>query len=115
MAKRNNDVEFVKNLIKNVSIRTNVAQLGRVISYANENHSKVNVQPLALNKSGTKRGMLLNVHIGRLLREVVQVGDVVVILFMDRSLENWNGSNSDFVLTSERMHDVNDAFIVEVY
>lgn len=113
--KRDNDVQFIKTLMKNMSIQTNVSQLGRVIGYVNDDHSKVNIQPLALNKNGDKRAMLLNVHVGRLLRQEIKIGDVVVILFMDRSLENWDLTNRDFILTSERMHNVNDAFVIEVY
>lgn len=116
MSKRDNDVDFVKRLSQNIAVNIHVAQLCRVTQIVDPDGSKVNAQPMALNFSdGSKRGMLLNVHVGRLLRSEIKVGDVVVVMFLDRSQENWNGTNRDFVLTSKRMHDVNDAFVVEVY
>lgn len=115
MVMRNNDTKFINDLMQNIGIKTNVAQLCRVVSFPKDDHSKVNVQPLPLNQSGTKRAMLINVHVGRLLRHEIKVGDVVVVLFLDRSIENWDGTSNDFVLSSTRTHNVNDAFVVEVY
>lgn len=115
MKSRDNDVIFIKTLEQRMGVQTNVAQLCRVVSFPKEDHSKVNVQPLPRNQTGTKRAMLLNVHVGRLLRKELTVGDVVVILFLDRSIENWDGTSDDFILSSTRMHNVNDAFVIEVY
>lgn len=112
---RDQDVQFIKNLMHNVNAKMNVSQLCRVVSFSNDDHSKVNVQPLPHNQSGSKRPMLLNVHVGRLLRSELVVGDVVVVLFLDRSIENWDGSNRDFIITNTRMHNVNDAFVIEVF
>lgn len=115
MSVRNNDVEFLNRLIWNMQIKMNVAQICRVTDISATDGSKVDAQPLAYNSSGSKRGLLLGVHVGRMLRDEIKVGDVVLVLFLDRSLENWDGSNHNFVLTSKRMHDVNDAFVIEVY
>lgn len=115
MSTRDNDTKFIKSLEQRMSVQTNVAQLCRIVSFPKEDHSKVNVQPLPRNQSGTKRAMLLNVHVGRLLRNELKIGDVVVVLFLDRSIENWDGTNRDFILSSTRTHNVNDAFVIEVY
>lgn len=112
---RDNDVLFVKSLMNNIAVKTNVAQLCRVTRIVTDDGSKIDAQPLPLNRNGDKRALLVNVHVGRLLRSELKVGDVVVVIFIDRSLENWDGTNRDFVLTSGRMHDVNDAFVIEVY
>lgn len=112
---RDQDVQFINNLMHNINAKLNVSQLCRVVDFSNEDHSKVNVQPLPHNQSGTKRPMLLNVHVGRLLRSELKIGDVVVVLFIDRSIENWDGTNRDFIITNNRMHNANDAFVIEVY
>lgn len=42
-------------------------------------------------------------------------GAVVLVLFLDRSMENWSkADNREFSLANKRMHDVNDAVICEV-
>lgn len=115
MSKRDQDVRFIKMLMRNFGIVTNVAQLCRVTRFENKDHSKVDVQPLARTQSGNKRGLLINVHVGRLLRNELKIGDVVVVTFIDRSTENWDGSNRDYYLASDRTHSVNDAFVIEVY
>lgn len=113
--KNNNDVEFFTHILPdNISANINVAQLGRVDRiYADG--KKAQVQPLAMKGDGNSRAPLVGVHIGRMLRDEVHVGDVVVILFIDRSIAAFNGSNDEFPLSNTRMHSINDAFIIEVY
>lgn len=112
---RDQDVAFwIRKLPEYINSNLSVAQLGRLTSIDN-NRKTASVQPMALKSDGSKRSLLLNVHVGRLLRDELSVGDVVLVLFLDRALSNWDGSNSDFELSGTRMHDINDAFIVEVY
>lgn len=113
--RKDQDVQFLNILVNNIMAKTNVAQLCRVVKFVDDDHKRVNVQPLPRNQSGSKRPMLLNVHVGRLLRPELKIGDVVVVLFFDRSIENWDRTNKDFVLSGTRLHSVNDAFVVEVY
>lgn len=113
--RRDQDVQAIKNIMHNTITKINVAQLCRIVNFVDDDHSRINAQPLPRTQSGNKRGMLLNVHVGRLLRPELKIGDVVVVQFLDRSIENWDRTNKDFILSSTRMHSVNDAFVVEVY
>ena len=114
MQKRNNDIRFVDDLINNIGIDINVAQLCSVVSI-DKDKKKLNAQPLALDEKGNKRGMLLNVNVGRLLINEVKVGDVVVVIFLDRSSVNFDGTNSFYKLDNKRTHQINDSFVIEVY
>lgn len=114
MPTRNNDTIFVKELISNINANLHVAQLARVV-FLSEDKSRANVQPLALNYSGSKRALLMNVPVGKASQQFIRVGGVVSVLFLDRALANWDGSNQDFTLSSKRMHDLNDAVITEVF
>lgn len=110
MSIRNADVKFVNRLVNNIGVGINVAQLGRVTKI--EGH-KANVQPMMLSYSKAKRPMLLDVPIGMTCRPYIKVGSVVVVLFMDRDMSNWDGTSKDIVLDSKRMHNISDAVIIE--
>ena len=114
MPVRNNDTIFIKELISNINANLHVAQLGRVV-FINEDKTRVNVQPLVRNYSGSKRALLMNVPVGKSAQQFIRIGSVVGVIFLDRSMENWYKTNSDFALTSKRMHDLNDALIWEVF
>ena len=45
----------------------------------------------------------------------IDVGSVVGVVFLDRSLVNWDGTANEFKLDSERMHNLNDAVVMEVF
>ncbi|MGK4018259.1 ABC transporter substrate-binding protein [Weissella paramesenteroides] len=112
---RDNDVAFFLNVLPNTIKSTlNVAQLGRVTRLYDGN-KKAEVQPLALSSDETPRARLIGVHVGKTKRNIIAVGDVVVVMFMDRSIANFDGSNKLFKLSANRLHDLNDSFIVEVY
>lgn len=112
---RDNDVSFFLNVLPNtIKATLNVAQLGRVTRLYNDN-KKAEVQPMALNSDGSQRAQLNGVHVGKTKRGFIAVGDVVIVLFLDRSIANFDGSSSTFKLSSTRLHDLNDSFIVEVY
>lgn len=89
------------------------------------------VQPLALYKSGEKRGPIQNVPVLKPVTKVtftdtsgtkqtakvdldIKVGDVVQVLFDDRDTTNHKGSKS-YTLFSERTHDLNDGTIIGKY
>ncbi|KRO15907.1 Gp138 family membrane-puncturing spike protein [Lacticaseibacillus saniviri] len=122
---RDNDIKFFREFATQLAISINVAQLGRVVSVSADK-KKADIQPMALNQSGSKRGMLLNVAVARHLQQKIRLegessyldqikkGDVAIVVFLDRSVENWGGGNSDFTLGSLRMHNVNDAVVVGV-
>lgn len=111
---RDQDIRFIRSLIRQINIGLHVSQLGRVYK-VNEDKSRVDIQPLALNSSGSKRAPLVNVPVGLVARQYIQEGCVVLVTFLDRSRENWSdASNLEFTLGSQRMHDVNDAVVSEV-
>jgi len=112
---RNNDTAFFLGVLPDtIKATINVAQLGRVTRLYADN-SKAEVQPLAKKSDGTSRALLIGVHVGKTKRSMIEVGDTVVVLFMDRSIANFDGSSNEFELSANRMHDLNDSFIVEVY
>jgi hypothetical protein len=112
---RDNDVSFFLNVLPNtIKATLNVAQLGKVTRLYDDN-KKAEVQPLALSSDETPRARLIGVHVGKTKRNIIAVGDVVVVMFMDRSIANFDGSNKLFKLSANRLHDLNDSFIVEVY
>lgn len=113
--KNNNDVlTFLHAIPDMISAGINVAQLARV-DRLYENNQKAQVQPLAKKSDGSSRAPLIGVHVGKLLRDVINVGDIVVVIFMDRSMAAFDGTANEFPLVNNRMHSVNDAFIIEVY
>lgn len=112
---RDNDVAFfLKVLPDTIKATLNVAQLGKVTRLYDDK-KKAEVQPLALTSEGKKRAQLIGVHVGKTKRDFIEIGDVVVVLFMDRSIANFDGSSNIFKLSAKRLHDLNDSFIVEVY
>lgn len=112
--KRDQDIRFVRILQNNINANLHVAQLARVYK-VNDNNSLADVQPLALDEKGNKRAPLINVPVGLTVRNYLTVGSVVLVQFLDRSMENWGKhDNSEFSIANKRMHDVNDAVITEV-
>lgn len=114
MVLRDNDTKFVRQLVNNINANLHVCQLAKVTAL-NDDHTRASVQPLALNATGTKRALLMNVVVGRSAQTFIDVGSVVGVVFLDRSLVNWDGTANEFKLDSMRMHNLNDAVIVEVF
>lgn len=114
MVLRDNDTKFVRQLVNNINANLHVCQLAKVTAL-NDDHTRASVQPLALNATGTKRALLMNVVISRSARSFIEIGSVVGVIFLDRSLTNWDGTANEFRLDSKRMHDLNDAVIMEVF
>ena len=111
---RDQDIRFLKSFMNSLNAKLHVAQLGRVYR-TNKDNSLVDIQPLALNLSGTKRAPLINVPVGLVARQYIKEGAVVLVQFLDRSKEDWNRtSNQEFPINSRRMHDINDAVVSEV-
>lgn len=112
---RNNDVLFFLHVLPDaIKSEINVSQLGRVVNLYDDN-KKAYVQPLALKSNGDKRPILVGVHVGKRLRQEIEVNDVVLVMFLDRSIANFNGDNETFELSSKRMHSLNDAFVIDIY
>ena len=80
---RNNDTIFIKELISNINANLHVAQLGRVV-FINEDKTRVNVQPLVRNYSGSKRALLMNVPVGKSAQQFIRIGSVVGVIFLDQ-------------------------------
>ena len=56
----------------------------------------------------------MNVHISKTVRDILKVGDVAIVLFLDRNINNFDGTNKNFIIANDRTHSVNDAVIVGV-
>ena len=78
---RDQDIRFLRGFINTLNANLHVAQLGRVYR-TNEDNSLVDIQPLALNSSGTKRAPLINVPVGLVARQYIKEGAVVLVQFL---------------------------------
>lgn len=111
MALRGNLDIFANEMKKNISRDLNVGTLGSVVSLS-QSKDLANIQPMALTSSGIKRAMLIDVRVSRAVRDMIKVGDVSVLLFLDRNSNNFDGTNKEFIIQNERTHSVNDAVVV---
>lgn len=111
MVKRDNLHVFSDTIFKNVMRTLNVGTLARVTSIDKEKWL-ADLQPMPLTGSGLQRAPLLHVYISKQLRETIELGDVAVVLFLDRNINNFDGSNNNFIIANERTHSVNDAVVV---
>ena len=93
MVLRDNDTKFVRQLVNNINANLHVCHLAKVTAL-NDDRTRASVQPLALNASGTKRALLMNVVVGKSAQMFIDVGSVVGVVFLDRSLVNWDGTNA---------------------
>lgn len=106
---------FFDALIRNINLNLYVSAPAKVISYNSGAHT-ANVEPLYLSVDGEDNvdewplieDALVLKHVGYL-----NPGDVVLLLFADRALDNLNGTEK-FDPDSSRAHDLTDAFIVGV-
>ena len=89
MVLRDNDTKFVRQLVNNINANLHVCHLAKVTAL-NDDRTRASVQPLALNASGTKRALLMNVVVGKSAQMFIDVGSVVGVVFLDRSLVNWD-------------------------
>ncbi|NBH41738.1 ABC transporter substrate-binding protein [Ligilactobacillus murinus] len=110
MVLRDNDTKFVRQLVNNINANLHVCHLAKVTAL-NDDRTRASVQPLALNASA----LLMNVVVGKSAQMFIDVGSVVGVVFLDRSLVNWDGTANEFKLDSERMHNLNDAVVMEVF
>lgn len=114
----NQDASFFRNFQTKIFKDLSVMQLCRVVSIAGK---RASVQPLALKSDGSKRAMILGAHITKqcfkchanCLCSDIKIGDVVIVGFCDRDIDNYR-NNSDFTLSTSRMHSINDAVILGV-
>lgn len=113
MRRYNNDVKFFKDYQRNIGLSLHVAQLVKVVTLL-DGKRKANLQPLAKNIDGEKRPLLLEVPVGKTLRKDIAAGDVGVVVFLDRSAEEWDGGNSPFELSNSRAHSLNDAVLIQL-
>lgn len=113
MRKYNNDIRFFKDFMNNLGVALHVAQLAKITSVT-DGKKECDLQPLALNADGEKRSLLLGVPVVKHCRKDLAVGDVAVVVFLDRNAENWDGSNKTFELANSRTHSINDAIVVGV-
>ncbi|MGV0167217.1 hypothetical protein ACRYI5_01300 [Furfurilactobacillus sp. WILCCON 0119] len=111
MSKRGNVDAFYQLLLTNTSRQLNVAQLARVLQV---NGRRADVAPLAQKENGKQRGVLLNAWIEHSLRTDLAVDDVVVVLFLDRNTDAFDGTNRAYPLAGGRSHSLNDAVIMGV-
>ena len=113
MAKRNNLNILMETSETNVLRKINVAHICSVVSLKNEK-TLATVQPLPQTSDGNNRAVLIDVPVTKNCQDLIKVGGVVVILFMDRNSSNFNGSADTFPIKDERAHSVNDGVIIGV-
>lgn len=99
----------IRALVTSIGVGINVAQLARVVR---KHGNTADIQPLAKNSEGEKRSMILGALMLKGIPEDVDVGDDVLVVFLDRDSDNYNGGV--YSLSSKRLHSVNDAVIVGV-
>ena len=108
-----NDTKFFKEFIQMLKKSINVMQLCRVVSYDSISQ-RADVQPLALKSDGRKRALIQGALVMNHCKDDIAIGKVVVVNFCDRDNDNFRGA-SDFSLSSDRMHNVNDAVVMGVH
>lgn len=113
MAKRGNLNKLTNSLENNISRLINVSHVCSVAKLSDDK-KHADVQPMALTEDGNVRAMLLNVPISKNLLEYVSEGSVVIVLFTDRNMNHFDGTNSNFVIENSRSHSINDGVIVGV-
>lgn len=113
MVKRDNLHVFSDTIFKNVMRTLNVGTLARVTKLDSDNWV-ADLQPMPLTESEMQRAPLMNVHISKTVRDILKVGDVAIVLFLDRNINNFDGTNKNFIIANNRTHSVNDAVIVGV-
>lgn len=107
---KNYDTRFFRNLEKKINKELSVMQLCRVVSTSG---NKADVQPLALKSDNSKRALILNALILNHCQDNLGVGKTVLVGFCDRDIDNFRDA-SDYSLSSDRMHNQNDAIILGV-
>lgn len=113
MVSRGNLDKYTHSIEKNVSRLLSVAHICRVVTvYDDKKH--VDLQPLALTSDGRNRAMLIKVPVSLNLVDYMKVGGVAVVLFMDRNIKHFDGTNKEFEIANDRSHDVNDGIVVGV-
>lgn len=106
---------FTDALIRNIKLSLYVSAPAKVIKYDAGAHT-ADVEPLYLSVDNDNNvddwplieDALVLKHVGDLA-----AGDVVVLLFADRALDEMNGSEK-FDPDSTRTHDLTDCFVIGV-
>ena len=105
--------KFYKATLANFSRAINVSQYCKVVNLHSEN-KHADIQPLALTKSGEKRPMILEAIVVKHIRKDIKENDVVIVVFIDRNTDNFDGSNKQYYLADERSHSINDACVMGI-
>lgn len=113
MAKRDNLNILLKTVQNNVSRSLNVAHVCSVISMSDDKKT-ANIQPLAQTEDGDDRAMLIDVPVTQNAKQFIEVGSIVVVLFMDRNISYYSGKPETFEIPNERSHSVNDGVVIGV-
>lgn len=113
MVSRGNIDKYTHTVEKNVSRLLSVAQICRVVNVY-EDKKYVDLQPLALTSDGRSRAMLIKVPVSLNLVDYIKLDGIAVVLFMDRNIKHFDGTNKEFEIANDRAHDVNDGIVVGV-
>lgn len=91
-----------------------VAMPAQVLAYDHTNQ-RASVQPMLRKIDGESRPIIPNVPVifpragGASLTMPVNVGDAVLLVFLDRSIDDWLARGGEVSLTDVRAHNYNDA------
>lgn len=109
--------EFFGGLVSGISEQINGAMVGRIERF-NASEMKADVLPLINNTDGSQPSLLIEVPVtmlragGFVIRPPYQKGDIVLIVFVDRGMDNFLLSGKSSMPSGTRKHSLDDAVIV---
>lgn len=109
--------KFFNSLKGNLSEQTNSAMVGRIERF-DASKMKADVLPLIRSKNGAKPSMLIGVPVsmlragGFVIRPPYKKGDIVLVVFVDRDMDNFMLSGRQSTPETNRTHSLDDAVVV---
>lgn len=109
--------DFFNNLKGSLSEQTNSAMVCKVERF-DATKMKADVLPLINNSDGTKPSMLIEVPVmlvkagGFAIRPPYKKGDIVLVVFIDRDMDNFLRTGDTSTPETSREHSLDDAVVV---
>lgn len=109
--------DFFNTLKGSLSEQTNSAMVGRIERF-NASKMKADVLPLIRSSDGADPSMLIGVPVsmvragGFIIRPPYKKGDIVLVVFVDRDMENFLLSGKQSTPSTGRTHSLDDAVVI---
>lgn len=109
--------DFFSNLVGGMSNQINGAMVGRIERF-NASEMKADILPLIKDSDGSQLGLLIEVPVsmlragGFVIRPPYKKGDIVLVVFVDRDMDNFLLSGKPSMPNSTRKHSLDDAVVV---